>query len=161
MIKINRLLLSASVLLMTPVLSWSVVLRSIQWSANGQRMLVVSDADARLFDAAGSELGRTSFSIEIAFPLISPDGGQFAYLTSDRSAWIHNLETGQKVRIFSQANALQSCEKLSWSGDGKRLAFSVLETSVDSATKAMSTTIKVYSVAADGSDKKLVTTLGN
>lgn len=135
-------------------------LQSVQWSQDGSRMLVVLSDEMRLFDATGKELRQVALEHSHQWIGLSPDGVHVACLTNDRQAWIHDLNAGSKIQIFAQANASQFASNLSWSPDGKLLSYSIVEVSIESATsKVLGSKTSLYTVNADGSNKKLILTI--
>ena len=75
------------------------------------------EPEALLPDKPYALHGHTDSVLTIAF---SPDGGQLASASRDKTIKLWNLKTGELLRSISGAE--QQLSSLGWSGDGKRLA---------------------------------------
>lgn len=123
----NRLLLAAALALwgVRPTAGAPPGPMNLQWSQDGSRLLVVTEAALVLIGPEGGEAGRVPLSAPATEAALSPDGRRVAWSQGGRAAWVYDFATGKKSQVYAAAEAWEQCGPLKWSGDGRRLAFSV------------------------------------
>ena len=123
------------------------------WSPDGERIVFARGSPGRLFVMAADGTGArriTTGQAEESEPAWSPDGRWIAYArrepgTSIRELWLVRPDGSQPRQLTKLGGVAQAP---SWSPDGRQIAFSanVSENRFD-----------IYTVKADGTDVKLVT----
>ncbi len=124
------------------------------WSPDGKRIVFARGTSTRLFvmdadDGAGAQR-LTGEEVDEGEPAWSPDGRWIAYVrkvpgSSVRELWLLRPDGSQRRPLTNLKGVAQAP---AWSPDGRRIAFSA---NVDGKR------FDIYTVAADGTDVRLVT----
>lgn len=135
------------------------IAKSVHWSRDGQRVVVVVQDSIHVFDGAGRALKSLKAGAPVATASLSPDGRALVLTTNDGKGWVLDTDGGGKTLIFQPAGPLQGLVDAAWSGDGTALTFTVVEINSTAAPMGSAEkSINVYWVKADGTGKKLLVT---
>ncbi|MEO6259359.1 MAG: hypothetical protein ABIP63_03380, partial [Thermoanaerobaculia bacterium] len=123
----------------------------LEWSAEQQR-LYKAERDRLAVDGLTDRQRLTTLGYETVHPLLSPDGTRIAY--SHRGPYerptlrIRNVATGKDVRV----RTVNATSTLSWSADGKSIAYSDLE-----LVESVSVSSDLYIWDLDGDHSRRIT----
>lgn len=116
------------------------------WSGDGTKMIIGTDENTiEVFDSAGDKTGEIKTTGQLSNYSISSDGANMFYMAKYEGLVRVDMTTGQKKVLHKGP-----CGPTSWSPDGKKIIFSVIEVS-DNPGKRQAVT---YIINADGSNKK-------
>jgi dipeptidyl aminopeptidase/acylaminoacyl peptidase len=94
--------------------------RSLEWSSNGSRLLVLASRGARVYDASGRVVisAPSSPDAPIVNAALSPDGQRLALVRAGRADDVEVLGPGGSARrVFSG----EGLDQVAWSPDGRWL----------------------------------------
>lgn len=105
---------------------WGTQIYYLDWSPDGGRMVFSSDGDIQVINADGSGIRRLTTDPANEFdPRFSPDGRLIAFrraVGNTVNIVVMDIESGQARTIYSPPADFGG-DRLAWSPDGKRLAF--------------------------------------
>jgi Tol biopolymer transport system component len=105
---------------------WGQGVSDLEWSPDSGRLVFSSDGDIQIINAAGTGIRRLTTAPENEFnPRFSPDGRNIAFRRAVGNAAnivLIDIESGQERTIYDRSTD-SGGDRLVWSPDGKRLAF--------------------------------------
>lgn len=128
-------------------------------SADGTRVAVAVGRTVSVFDSSGTPLRSFTAESPVTGLDVCANGARLLYQTLDGRAWIHPVEGGAPVPVFTATDSRQSFADPSWSGDCESLVYTVIDIRPSAGfLEANEKAINVYWVKADGTGKKLLVT---
>lgn len=128
-------------------------------SADGQRLAVAVGKSISVFDAAGAALRSFNAEGPVVGLEVCANGARLAYQTQDGRAWIYSVVESANILIFTPGDVMQSYTDPSWSEDCESLVYTVVDVRPTAGIfEARERAINVYSVKADGTEKKVLVT---
>lgn len=132
----------------------------IQWSSNGEKILVLSinKVKAYVYDRSGKLIHTIESPTELRSINLSAGGDSIVYIDGS-GIWIYNLNSGQKLMIWSATKNPQAiCTDAHWLPDAGGLLY-IIEHYEGEPLKSKVQKTEIFTVNSDGQGARLLATL--